>query len=267
MPTLVLNQNTWATRRQATTYLDGSARASDWPFRAGADQDRALISAFRILEKLLYSGQRTGAQYATAAAIQAAGTGMAVGTLLTAVGGVGTPLVLEVLTLSGGGVATVEIVTAGGYTTSPSGVVTFTGGNDDFTANLTLVDQSGAFPRTGIVDRDGQPLSATAIPADYVSAQIELANELSLNPGLETAPSQGSNRKRVKAGSAEVEFFRPTIGTRDDKPIPRVAFDLISYLIGGNRVDTSPSGSKAFGTDKKSSFDESDRFNRCEGFA
>lgn len=56
---------------------------------------------------------------------------------------------------------------------------------------------------------------ASAVDVEIENANYELAYALLVNPGLQDQPRQSSgNRKRVKAGSAEVEYFRPDSGSR-----------------------------------------------------
>jgi hypothetical protein len=49
---------------------------------------------------------------------------------------------------------------------------------------------------------------------ELASADYELAYALSVEPALESSISAAGNQRRVKAGSAEVEYFRPTAGGR-----------------------------------------------------
>lgn len=60
MVTLTIGVNSYATRNEANTYLDASVRAEAWKPLPGSDKDRALISAFREIEKAKYQGVRTG---------------------------------------------------------------------------------------------------------------------------------------------------------------------------------------------------------------
>jgi hypothetical protein len=55
---------------------------------------------------------------------------------------------------------------------------------------------------------------AGAVDAAIESATYELAFALIVNPALQDQSSSGNNKRRVKAGSAEVEYFRPETGGR-----------------------------------------------------
>ena len=60
MVTITVGTNSYVPRTQANTYLDESVRGAPWKDVSGADRDRALISAFREIEKAKYVGVRTG---------------------------------------------------------------------------------------------------------------------------------------------------------------------------------------------------------------
>ena len=68
--------------------------------------------------------------------------------------------------------------------------------------------QALQWPRTGAIDRFGQPVDTATVPAQIEQAQAQLAYLLSQNPTLEDAGGTGSNEKRLQAGSAEIEYFR-----------------------------------------------------------
>lgn len=103
--------------------------------------------------------------------------------------------------------------------------------------------QPNAFPRTGLVYADG-----TAVPDDEVPLAVEqacclLAGTIAINAAASQAGSSASNTRRVKAGSAEVEFFRPTDGVplQDES-----AWALVKIFITGIG-DNSSLGGVAYG--------------------
>lgn len=55
---------------------------------------------------------------------------------------------------------------------------------------------------------------ATSTDVNIQNATYELAYALVVSPSLQGAANQNGNRRRVKAGSAEVEYFRPERGGR-----------------------------------------------------
>lgn len=83
------------------------------------------------------------------------------------------------------------------------------------------------WPRSGVTDKYGDELADDAVPQVVKDAQVELALEISLASDLETQTSTADNTKRVKAGEAEIEFFKPTSGAR----FPAVVQELLVGLM------------------------------------
>lgn len=81
-----------------------------------------------------------GAGYVTAAAVQSGGGSYVAGDTITVAGGTGTAATLKVLTVSGGAIVTVGILTPGSYTANPStSANAVTGGSgSSATINLTM---------------------------------------------------------------------------------------------------------------------------------
>lgn len=103
--------------------------------------------------------------------------------------------------------------------------------------------------------------SVDPAPQLIQDATAEAAFVLISDAAAQDKADTGSNVKRAKAGSAEVEFFRPTEGTA----LPNTAQQLLNeYLneVGGGVVV----GAAAFGVDGESEFLDADRFGRVEGF-
>lgn len=101
----------------------------------------------------------------------------------------------------------------------------------------------------------------TPAPIQVSEATYETAFVLIGTPTAQDQATTGSNKKRVKAGSAELEFFRPTDGT----PFPTIAQQLLNEflnIVGG----TSDNGQVVFGTDGVSEFTDQDKFGRSRGF-
>lgn len=102
----------------------------------------------------------------------------------------------------------------------------------------------------------------TPAPLLVAQATYETAFVLIVTPAAQDQANTGSNKKRLKAGSAEIEFFRPTAGT----PLPQIANDLLAEFlneIGG----TATTGAVVFGTDGVSEFCDQDKYGRVEGFS
>jgi hypothetical protein len=117
----------------------------------------------------------------------------------------------------------------------------------------TVADQPLAWPRTGI---DG--VDDATIPAQVLDAHSELTLALATGSSAETSVSTAfDGTRRLKAGSAEVEYFfnasQQLAGTR---------FPLaVQELIGQWLVGTGTGGAVAFGTGNRSRF----RLDDCLG--
>lgn len=92
------------------------------------------------------------------------------------------------------------------------------------------------WPRTGLVDQEGDaivPANNTDWPQFILDAQCQLALAIIINPTLSTAESTGDNTKKLKAGSAEIEFFG-TSNTDGGPRFPAQVQELVGeYLLGG----------------------------------
>lgn len=263
---LVLFENSYVTKKEADNYLKGSSRAADlWAAIDSAPRRRNLISSFREIERFIFEGDPTDVEYADTAVVVAGGTLYAVDDIVSIVGGTGQAAQFKVLTEAGGVVSAVEVVKEerGGYTTTaanPASTVKVTGSGDDaLTLTVIYKTQTASFPRTGLTDKYGLALSEFVAPEDVESAQIELAFEISQDSSVEGGANTASNQKRLKAGTAEIEFFRPTDGT----PLPSVAWDLLKPFINSL---TGSAGSVGFGTGCPSHFDDADTYTRTQGF-
>ena len=139
------------------------------------------------------------------------------------------------------------------------------------TRRLDLLDWSGErvsdtqdtdWPRTGATC-NGNPVSSTGVPIEVEQATILVAGSIALDSANADAGTAGSNIQRVRAGTAEVEFFRPTI---PGAPLQdTTAFSIVSCLLGGATASSALSG-KATGTDGRSSFDDVNYPDLREGY-
>lgn len=77
-----------------------------------------------------------------------------------------------------------------------------------FRGKKTDPEQAREWPRTGL----GADVPDNQVPKAVENATIYLAGTIAINPAAAGQGGTGANQKRVKAGSAEVEFFSPTKG-------------------------------------------------------
>lgn len=93
--------------------------------------------------------------------------------------------------------------------------------------------QENAWPRTGVTYPDGTAVSTTEVPIEVENATILLAGSIAIKPKTAEQGTTAGNTKRLKAGSAEIEFFSPTDGVALQDA---TAFDLISVFLGGSTI-------------------------------
>lgn len=105
-----------------------------------------------------------------------------------------------------------------------------------------LVSASRWIVREGVVGTDGTALTPAAddanTPTEVQEGTYELAAALIDDPTIADARRGGSNIKRVKGGSAEVENFRPQSGHR----IPQKAYALLRAYLSSGRSTSSGYG-------------------------
>ena len=126
--------------------------------------------------------------------------------------------------------------------------------------------QVNAFPRSGLSYDDDTPVPDNAVPRDLERATILLAGSIASTPAQANAGTSGRAISRVKAGSAEVEFFRQQ-ETVTGKPVQdETVFELIRQWLQG-RDSSSASGAMASGTDGCSHFAQTNPYGRTDGFS
>lgn len=134
----------------------------------------------------------------------------------------------------------------------------------EWSGTQTSSSQALEWPRDG-AKCDGVAVTDGTVPDDFATAVFEMAQILFTDSTAQDGEGTGSNIKRVKAGSAEVEFFTPTIGAEFSTRLPTVVNDLIGCYID---VTTGLSGT-SYGTtdtDGRSCFDDDDQFDRSRGY-
>jgi hypothetical protein len=114
-----------------------------------------------------------------------------------------------------------------------------------FKGELLVLTQALAFPRTGVTDQEGRPL--TGVPVNVKSATIELARQAHTRPLVATPETAAIKRKMVKAGSVETETEYAVNGgsTSSASPSP-MADRLIAGLLLPNTSGGLGGGFVAF---------------------
>jgi len=134
----------------------------------------------------------------------------------------------------------------------------------NFTGDKTVASQDRAWPRDNATNNcTGTPIADGTTPDDIFYTQAYLAGAILVDNSAATGGTQGSNIKKVAAGSANVEFFKPTINTASDVRLPQVAHDYSKCYTESTASLTGPTAS---GTSQPSSFCEDD-FEWNEGMA
>lgn len=129
-----------------------------------------------------------------------------------------------------------------------------------FSGEKTDPAQTTQWPRTGATCRDTE-IADDAIPPELQNATALLAGSITLSAATANAGTSGSNIKRAGAGSAAVEFFRPTEGVALQDA---TAFALIKCLIAGS---SGLGAGLASGTDGLSIFGDPNGPGLDRGFA
>lgn len=107
----------------------------------------------------------------------------------------------------------------------------------EFTGDETTSGQPRAWPRDGAANNcTGEDVTDGTTPDDIAFAEYELADILWLDADVAASSGTGSNVKRVKASSAEVEFFTGTSGTGDETRLPTVVNDLAGCYVENSGI-------------------------------
>lgn len=121
-----------------------------------------------------------------------------------------------------------------------------------FTGTLTVATQDLAWPRDNATNScTGTTVASGTTPDDIFNTQAALAGSVLVSTAAASASTQGSNIKNAKAGSAEVTFFKPTLGTGADVRLPQVAHDYSKCF---TQSAANISGPTITGTSAASSF-------------
>lgn len=120
------------------------------------------------------------------------------------------------------------------------------------------------FGRTGLKDSSGNELSAAQTRAIMEESSILLASDIAADNSITNQQSSGSNIKRTKAGSAEVEYFRSTMGTTTK--FPTAVHDRIGMWLCSATSSAAQAIPYAAGTDVQSEFTADKGYDLFEGY-
>lgn len=125
--------------------------------------------------------------------------------------------------------------------------------------------QTLAFPRTGVTDCSGTSLTPTQTLTIISQAEFEYAFALIQDPTLldRTTANAAANTKRLKAGSAEIEYFRPGVSGR--YPVQVMETLKCLTVTSGTGGGVIGNGALASGTGDETSF-EDDNYGLTQGY-
>lgn len=118
------------------------------------------------------------------------------------------------------------------------------------------------WPRDGATCR-GDAVPDGTTPDALAEGGFELALALLEDEAIQDSPGTGSNVKRAKAGSAEVEFFVPTAGSSSETLFPQVVHELVACYFSGNAAGLA--APFVSGLDEESAFGDDD-WELSEGY-
>jgi len=134
----------------------------------------------------------------------------------------------------------------------------------DWTGTVTVEGQPRDWPRDGATNQcTGESITDGTVPYALAEATFWLAGEIIVDPSIVDSSGEGSNIKKVEAGSAKVTYFSSTQGGATDTRLPTTANDYLKCFSASSTSIIAPSGS---GDDEDSHFCEDD-WRRSEGFS
>lgn len=113
------------------------------------------------------------------------------------------------------------------------------------------------FPRSGLTDSEGNEVDETTVPQEVIDATCELGLALIEDVTVQSDRNTSSNIKKLKAGSAEIEYIRGQSGPR----FPTIVHELIGLWLSGTSEYSGPFVS---GADNESGL--SDTFDLSGGY-
>ncbi len=106
----------------------------------------------------------------------------------------------------------------------------------EWTGSKTGDPQTLDWPRTGVSDPEGNAVDSATVPQFILDATCELALALIQDLTVQTDADTSSNIKGLKAGSAEIQYFKGKSGPR----FPTIVHELIGFYLGSASAYTAP---------------------------
>jgi hypothetical protein len=131
----------------------------------------------------------------------------------------------------------------------------------------TVSSQPREWPRDNATC-DGEAVTDGTTPDDIARGQFELALALLEDESIQDSPSTGSNIKSAGAGTAKVEFFKPTIDSSNQTRFPTVVHELVGCFQESSSLGAPfSSGVDGSQTDQSSSFcSDSNSYDLNKGY-
>ena len=111
----------------------------------------------------------------------------------------------------------------------------------DWPGEKTNSGQENEWPRTGVFC-NGDAVDSETIPKRIIQATAVLAGDIVLNPNAASSQPGNKNIKRVQAGSAVVEYIRPTLSGFSFSEASPDSFALIQCFLTGEMTRVFVSG-------------------------
>lgn len=106
----------------------------------------------------------------------------------------------------------------------------------EWVGSETADPQDLDWPRTGVSDPEGNPVASDAVPQFILDATCELGLALIQDLSVQTNTDTSENTKSLKAGSAEIHYFKGKTGPR----FPTIIHELIGHYLLSSSAYTSP---------------------------
>lgn len=130
--------------------------------------------------------------------------------------------------------------------------------------------QATQWPRSGVVDGDGNEVADDEVPQLIIDAQYELAAIFLGDQAAASAASTGSNIKRVNAKGVEVEFFKATDVSASATKLPTSVQEMVgcflSSAVGNSSAAVAYNRRDGWDDCQTSSFDDCATLDRTEPF-